>query len=288
MPAPSPSWSTVNAFATYRLLDGTPDAGSVRFTIGERIVSATDDVIFASGGSFDVPLGANTGTISVALPAVDDPDISPTGWSIKVEELLKSGKGATYYIQPKLAHVASGFNLRPVIVPAASASPPAALLKGVPGGVAALDSAGDVVNAAGVKVTGSGGTGTVTAASITDATTTGRALLKAADAATARAAISAGTSSLTLGTTSTTAKAGNYTPTKADVGLGNVDNTSDDAKPLSAAAVTALSGKVDFVIVTTGNEARPAGSVMTLWNEQRTGTPTAPTNMNATTDFWLH
>lgn len=66
----------------------------------------------------------------------------------------------------------------------------------------------------------------------------------------------------TIGTTASTAKAGNYQPTwaqvtgkpttftpaththaKADVGLGNVDNTSDAAKPVSTAQQTALDGK---------------------------------------------
>ncbi|QYW06648.1 hypothetical protein uav_117 [Pseudomonas phage UAVern] len=65
---------------------------------------------------------------------------------------------------------------------------------------------------------GSGSGGTVTAADITDATTVGRNVLKAADAAAARTAIGAGTSSLALGTTASTAKAGNYAPTTAEVG----------------------------------------------------------------------
>lgn len=34
---------------------------------------------------------------------------------------------------------------------------------------------------------------------------------------------------------------------KADVGLGNVDNTADSAKPVSAATATALAGKADLV-----------------------------------------
>lgn len=72
----------------------------------------------------------------------------------------------------------------------------------------------------------------ITADSITDATTTGKNVLKAADQAAARAAIGAGTSNLTLGTTgttalagntplltigTTTAKAGNYQPTAANI-----------------------------------------------------------------------
>lgn len=62
-----------------------------------------------------------------------------------------------------------------------------------------------------------GGGGPVTAADITDATTVGRAVLTAADAAAARTAIAAGTSNLAIGTTGTTAKAGNYAPAAADI-----------------------------------------------------------------------
>lgn len=58
-----------------------------------------------------------------------------------------------------------------------------------------------------------GSGGAVTASDITDATVVGRNVLKAADAASARTAIGA----VALGTTSSTAKAGNYTPTSAEV-----------------------------------------------------------------------
>lgn len=57
--------------------------------------------------------------------------------------------------------------------------------------------------------TGGGGGGSVTSADITDATATGRAVLTAASTSAARTAIGAGTSSLAIGTTSTTALAGN-------------------------------------------------------------------------------
>ncbi|ASR78053.1 minor tail protein [Arthrobacter phage Timinator] len=165
---------------------------------------------------------------------------------------------------------------------------------------------------------------------IVGSTTVGRAVLSAADAAAARTAIGAGTSSLAIGTTSTTAKAGNWFPSfaevtgtigtaqlpplavnevytvasqtamlaltaqrgdmairsdngltyvlssdspgtladwkeimaagqvqsvagksgvvllvKADVGLSNVDNTSDLSKPISTATQTALNGKAN-------------------------------------------
>lgn len=56
---------------------------------------------------------------------------------------------------------------------------------------------------------GSSGETTVTTAQISDATTVGRNVLKAADATAARTAIGAGTSSLALGVTASTALAGN-------------------------------------------------------------------------------
>lgn len=52
---------------------------------------------------------------------------------------------------------------------------------------------------------------THTAAQVSDATAVGRSVVTAADAAAARSAIGAGTSSLALGATGTTAAAGNHT-----------------------------------------------------------------------------
>ncbi|MCA7085847.1 hypothetical protein K7G19_19850 [Cupriavidus sp. DB3] len=59
---------------------------------------------------------------------------------------------------------------------------------------------------------------TVTSAQITDATSVGRAVLTAADQAAARTAIGAGTSNLAIGTTATTAMAGNKVPTNTQRG----------------------------------------------------------------------
>lgn len=61
-----------------------------------------------------------------------------------------------------------------------------------------------------------GGGGDVTSDNITDATAVGRQLLTADNAEAARTAIGAGTSSLSLGTTSSTALAGNGTATAAN------------------------------------------------------------------------
>lgn len=77
--------------------------------------------------------------------------------------------------------------------------------------------------------------GSVASTGITDSTSVGRSLLTAADAAGARTAIGAGTSSLALGTTASTAKAGNYQPTAAQIS----DATATGRAMLKVAAPTA-------------------------------------------------
>ena len=73
--------------------------------------------------------------------------------------------------------------------------------------------------------TAAAGNHTHTAANITDATTVGRNVLKAADAAAARTAIGAGTSSLVLGAGAGEAAAGNHSHTAASVGAAPATHT---------------------------------------------------------------
>ncbi len=63
------------------------------------------------------------------------------------------------------------------------------------------------------------------AADISNSTTVGRAVLTAANAAAARSAIGAGTSSLALGSTGSTAAAGNHTHTPASIGAAAASHT---------------------------------------------------------------
>jgi len=80
-------------------------------------------------------------------------------------------------------------------------------------GITGLARAGDLDNLLG---DGSSG-GSASVDTLEGATTTGKAVMKAADAAAARTAIGAGTSNLVVGTGATQAKAGNYTPTSTEV-----------------------------------------------------------------------
>lgn len=107
--------------------------------------------------------------------------------------------------------------------------------------------------------TGGGGTGSVTSAQITDATDIGKSLLTAANAGAARTALGAGTSSLSIGTTSTTAKAGDYQPAAANISdattVGRSVLTAADAAA-ARAAIGAGIGNSNLVIGTSGTQAK--------------------------------
>lgn len=106
--------------------------------------------------------------------------------------------------------------------------------------------------------------GTILADAITDATTVGKSVLRATDAAAARTAIGAGTSNLTIGTTASTAKAGNYAPTWDEV----TSKPAVIAAGVSqAAARTAIgAGTSSLVIGTTASTAK-AGNYVPSWTE---------------------
>lgn len=101
-----------------------------------------------------------------------------------------------------------------------------------------------------------GGTGSITSAQITDASTVGKSVLTAANAAAARTAIGAGTSNLALGTTSTTAKAGDYAPAWSEItGKPAVIAAGADAAA-ARAAIGAGIGNSNLVVGTLATQAK--------------------------------
>lgn len=88
---------------------------------------------------------------------------------------------------------------------------------------------------------------------LTGATATGKAVMKATDAAAARTAIGAGTSSLIVGTSATQAKAGNYTPTSAEVGTALKAKTQVAA--LTAVAVADATDATTAAALANANKA---------------------------------
>lgn len=93
-----------------------------------------------------------------------------------------------------------------------------------------------------------------TAANITDSTTVGRAVLTAVDAAAARTAIGAGTSSLVLGTTTGTAAEGSHTHT-------DLTNATDAATPNTLAKRDASGNSVFNVVFSSGAQSGTATAV---------------------------
>ncbi|KAB0545381.1 DUF1737 domain-containing protein [Pantoea stewartii] len=87
-----------------------------------------------------------------------------------------------------------------------------------------------------VKGTGGGDGSSASVDTLEGVTDTGKALMKAADAAAGRTAIGAGTSSLKVGNAATDAKAGNYAPKSTDIS----DATDIGKKILVAADAAAV------------------------------------------------
>jgi len=74
---------------TYLKLDGTPDSGTVTFRSPVFDLAASDPSIMSPG-----PLRAtldNTGSFSLEVPASNDPDWSPSGWTYIVHVKVTSG-----------------------------------------------------------------------------------------------------------------------------------------------------------------------------------------------------
>ena len=111
------------------------------------------------------------------------------------------------------------------------------------------------------SVAGRTGAVVLSADDLTDATTTGKAVVRAASASAARTAIGAGTSSLALGTTSSTAKAGDYQPTAANISDATTTGRSVLTASSAAAARTAIgAGTSNVAIGTTAGTAADAQS----------------------------
>lgn len=152
MATPAPAWNLVTVQSTWHNQDGSKKAGAYTVTIPERIVSVTDDVIIPAGQFTSGELNVSTGpSLSVQVPAMDDPDILPRGKDLVIEVTFTDGSPSeTFKVSPTLA--GGTLNLRTVPLPSNGSAPSNLAYIGVPGGVAKLDADGDVVDADGVKV----------------------------------------------------------------------------------------------------------------------------------------
>lgn len=105
-------YDTVPVRGRYVYLDGTPATGQLRFT-GKVIVTsgATDTIIVPT--SITATLDAS-GQFTANVPATDDPDVQPNGWTYTVEEKLTNGGGRTFDIDVPLSAKVAGIDLSEV------------------------------------------------------------------------------------------------------------------------------------------------------------------------------
>lgn len=111
MPLPV-DYDTVPVRGRYVYLDGSPAVGQIRFT-GKVVATsdATDTIIVPT--TIITPLDED-GQFLVHLPATDDPDIQPNGWTYTVTEELTNGGGRTFDIDVPLSAKTSGIDLSEV------------------------------------------------------------------------------------------------------------------------------------------------------------------------------
>lgn len=238
-----PAWTLVRVFGTWAQPDpsAADDADWVRstgtytVTYPGRITNVDDDNMWTGGVYETGVLSTVPGeeSLDIMIPATDDPSIEQTGIKATVT-INVNGTREVYVIDvPTAARpvetggTGAGVNLRTIAL--ASSIGPAVALYGVgtPGGLAKLSSDGlSVVDKDGNPI--AGGEGGV------------------------------------AGVSSVNGRIGIVTLSKADVSLANADNTSDNAKPISAATQTALNLKANLASPTfTGTPAVPTATAGT-------------------------
>jgi hypothetical protein len=278
MPQPSPTWNTKRVYITYRNpLSGTLEEGTWSAKSDVRIVNTLADgtkQVFLPGSLGGGQLNTIEGlgpSLSADLPIMDDPDNMPQGGIVTLQITFARGTSEIFKLSPSLTWSANGYDLSQILDPTRVASAPTLAVRGVAGGVAALDADGDVVNAYGAKVVG--GTGTGTGTSVTWATIPNRPTIVAGGgtAAEARQSISA-VSTLELN---------NGLANKADLVSGVVpvpqipNITASKVSNFNAAAQAAIDA-LDVNLVGSG------GTTVTA--DPATGTITISSNPAALTD----
>lgn len=105
-------YNTVQVRGKYTYLDGSPALGVIRFSGKIPAVSASTKTVIIP--STLTAVLDSTGQFQIDLPATDDPDILPNGWTYSVQEELSNGGGRTYEIDVPLSFQATGIELSTV------------------------------------------------------------------------------------------------------------------------------------------------------------------------------
>lgn len=150
---PSPSWNTVRIYGTWKNVDGSPKPGSYHVTFPVRVV-VDGTVIPTTRFSGTLNTSGSGASLDFNCPATDDPDVTPNGWQVTVTVVFNDGSAPeTYTLDVPLASAGTGINLADVVLPQTLPATQSLIYRGVPGGLAEYDSDGDLIDAAGNKVT---------------------------------------------------------------------------------------------------------------------------------------
>lgn len=268
MPLPV-SLSTRTVGGTFLKSDGSPETGTVKFTRTLPLESDAANTIM-SGGVYTATLDGS-GVMSLEVPATNDPDWAPINFTYTVELALSQNARRYNSVLVPAGTAAQAIDIVDLIPPLPTPTQPESYVRitsvGVAGGVASLDDDGLVPLD---QLPGSGG-GTTDWADLTGKPSTfapsahktshefggGDAVTLAQSQVTGLAsALSGKEPTLSPGSVGQWYKYDKTWATigKADVGLDQVDNTSDLAKPLSTAATTALGGKAATSHVHSGSD----------------------------------
>lgn len=125
MPLPA-DYNTVPVRGKYTYLDGVAAQGAVKFTGKGVAVSDTYDTVILPVTITKELEG--DGSFEVNLPATNDPDILPNGFTYKVEEVFTRGGGRTFEIDVPLESLPDGIDLSSVAPLPPSAGDPTAFV----------------------------------------------------------------------------------------------------------------------------------------------------------------
>jgi hypothetical protein len=268
--------------------DQAPDgsaAGWVDFTMTRPLLGAADNSIVPPD-TWRATLAAD-GSASIQLPATNDPQWSPTGWSYIVEGRIGA---ATITGTLQLDYQTASVQLADLLqVDGTAVTGTSYILtsqRSVASGVAGLDADGDVINAAGDKVGGGTASSTVVAE-----TTYGASSTAGAASTYSRGDHTHGTPA--LGTTSTTAAAGNHAHTgvydTAGTAATAITTHTGLADPHAQYAIEADLGGAALLdvgatagTVAAGDDARITGALQTSTGGTVTGDVTVADDPTAT------
>ena len=214
-------------------IDGTFAKGHVAFYSSVPVMSSEDETVVVPSYKL-VQIGVD-GTFTIDLPASDDPDWTPVGWTYKV---VVNYNGSRYSFNTVIPYDANDgeINFSELLPALDGGSELYAAFSHTHAGGGGSDV--DWSDITGKPSTFPPSTHTHDDRYFTEAEVTS-ALAGKENTGVAAGLIAA----IDYPVDSVAGKTGTVTLVKGDVGLANVDNTSDAAKPVSTATQTALDGK---------------------------------------------